>query len=113
MGNFDIISEGPEMFFIDTIVVPPNRFRPENKGGSDGGVYLHQQSTVLTKIINLSNRIRELLKQQNPEKIENENKEKDEKKGNKKNKKNKDSREEEKLEEEKNNISDKEKEAQN
>jgi len=59
--KFEIKSQGPNMFFLDVIVVPPNRFRPENKGGSDGGVYLHTQSALLTKVINLSNQIRELL----------------------------------------------------
>ncbi len=63
--KFEIKSQGPDMFFLDVIVVPPNRFRPENKGGSDGGVYLHTQSALLTKVINLCNQIRELLKKQN------------------------------------------------
>jgi len=65
--KFQIKSQGPNMFFLDVIVVPPNRFRPENRSGSDGGVYLHTQSTLLTKVINLSNQIRELLMKQSNE----------------------------------------------
>ena len=65
--NFEIKSQGPNMFFLDVIVVPPNRFRPENRGTSEGSVYLHSQSTVLTKVINLSNQIRDLLIKQSHE----------------------------------------------
>jgi len=65
--KFQIKSQGPNMFFLDVIVVPPNRFRPENRSGSDGGVYLHTQSALLSKVINLSNQIRELLIKQTSE----------------------------------------------
>lgn len=65
--KFQIKSQGPNMFFLDVIVVPPNRFRPENRSGSDGGVYLHTQSALLTKVINLSNQIRQLLMKQSSE----------------------------------------------
>ena len=57
---FTISSTGPHIFFIESIIVPPNRFRPENKGGSDGGTYLHGQTAVLTKLLNLSNELRRL-----------------------------------------------------
>ena len=56
---FTIESTGVDMFFIECILVTPNRFRPENRGGGDG-VYLHQQSAMLVKILNISSEMRRI-----------------------------------------------------
>ena len=56
---FEISSTGPYIFFLETIIVPANRFRPENKGGGDS-MYLNAQTVVFTKILNLNNEIRTL-----------------------------------------------------
>lgn len=37
------------MFFLETILVPPNRFRPENKMGDQ--TFLHGHTVELTKLI--------------------------------------------------------------
>lgn len=37
------------MFFLNVIVVPPNRFRPESKLGDE--MFLHDHTVVLTNII--------------------------------------------------------------
>ena len=52
--RIEVKSGGIGLFFIDNILVPPNRFRPENKSSGDGSVYLHTQTAALTKILNLS-----------------------------------------------------------
>lgn len=46
------------MFFLNKVLVPPNRFRPESEGaiggGSGGGsgkAYLHAHSAMLLKIL--------------------------------------------------------------
>ena len=45
------------MFFLNKIVVPPNRFRPERDGALGGGnpgsgqAYLHAHSAMLLKIM--------------------------------------------------------------
>lgn len=31
--GYKILNNGPSMFFLESILVPPNRFRPENKMG--------------------------------------------------------------------------------
>jgi DNA-directed RNA polymerase I subunit RPA1 len=54
--GIEIQSSGADMFFLDNIIVAPNRFRPENKG-EGGGVYLHLHSQLLTRIINLNSSI--------------------------------------------------------
>ena len=46
-----ITSNAPSMFFILTMIVPPNRFRPENQSTGDNGVFLHQQTALYAKII--------------------------------------------------------------
>lgn len=60
---FCIESSGVDIFFLETILVPPIRFRPENRGGGDGGVFLHHQSVMLTKIINVNSDMRLYSKQ--------------------------------------------------
>lgn len=54
-------SLGAKMFFIQKLLVPPNRFRPESQGGlggsSHGGgdkSFLHAHSAMLVKILNLN-----------------------------------------------------------
>ena len=53
-------SLGAKMFFIQKLIVPPNRFRPESQGGLGGGAgsgdksYLHAHSAMLVKILNLN-----------------------------------------------------------
>ena len=50
-------SLGPQMFFINKLLVPPNRFRPESQGGLGGGSsqgdksFLHAHSAMLSKIL--------------------------------------------------------------
>lgn len=45
------------MFFLNKVLVPPNRFRPESEGaiggggGGSGGAYLHAHSGMLLKIL--------------------------------------------------------------
>lgn len=53
-------SLGAKMFFIQKLIVPPNRFRPESQGGFGGGAgggdksFLHAHSAMLVKILNLN-----------------------------------------------------------
>jgi hypothetical protein len=49
------------MFFLNKLLVPPNRFRPESQGAFGGAgpsapdkSYLHAHSTMLTKILVLN-----------------------------------------------------------
>ena len=55
--SVSITSNAPGSFFIKALIVPPNRFRPENQsaGGDNGGVFLHQQTALYVKIINICN----------------------------------------------------------
>jgi len=53
--GYEIRSTGPDIFFIHTLIVPPNRFRPESKGIE--GVISHEQTQALTKIMNLNNQL--------------------------------------------------------
>ena len=67
-GKYEPISEGErlevkslgvEMFFLNKVLVPPNRFRPESEGaiggggggGGSSGAYLHAHSGMLLKIL--------------------------------------------------------------
>ena len=54
------------MFFLETIVVSPNRFRPENKMGDQ--TYLHGHTVVLTKILQLNMELRNMIILQNMDK---------------------------------------------
>lgn len=52
-------SLGAKMFFLNKLIVPPNRFRPESQGafgGAGGGdkAFLHAHSAMLTRILNLN-----------------------------------------------------------
>jgi len=49
-------SDGIKQFFMNSVIVPPTRFRPESEGNmgqaSDGDrAYLHTHSAMLTKVI--------------------------------------------------------------
>jgi len=48
-----------DMFFLDVLVVPPNRFRPENKMGDQ--TYLHGQTVILQKILEKNQEMNELI----------------------------------------------------
>ena len=60
-GNIDfsgkVISKGYDIFFMKTILVTPNRFRPETAGGWAGSEsvdtrqFLHSHSAMLTRIL--------------------------------------------------------------
>jgi len=54
-----VISNDYRMFFIETVVVTPNRFRPENK--MDDQTFLHSHTLIYTKIININIELKNLL----------------------------------------------------
>jgi hypothetical protein len=62
-------SLGPKMFFINKLIVPPNRFRPESQGGFGGGggngdkAYLHAHSALLVKVLQLNMSVKDALLQ--------------------------------------------------
>lgn len=53
-------------FFLEVLLVPPNRFRPESKGTGEQA-FLHAHTVALTKVLTLNNKIRELAQSQAPE----------------------------------------------
>ena len=65
------------MFFIRELIVPPNRFRPENASFGGDENYYHYQTSAYRKILALDNDIKELSKKVNENK-ENKLKEDDE-----------------------------------
>lgn len=60
-------SLGPRMFFLNKLIVPPNRFRPESQGGFGGGggngdkAFLHAHSAMLSKVLNLNLALKDAL----------------------------------------------------
>jgi len=67
-GPFETASLGSQMFFVDYVVVPPTRFRPESEGaigGGSGKAYLHTHSAMLLKILNCNEAMRDALLEQN------------------------------------------------
>ena len=57
-----IEGQGIDMFFMNYILVSPNRFRPETTGGkqsNDDREYLHAHSAMLTRILNANTKMRE------------------------------------------------------
>ena len=52
-NHIEIISSAPNMFFLKNLIVPPNRFRPENST-LENGDFLHQQTSTYIKILNLN-----------------------------------------------------------
>ena len=60
--QISIISSGINMFFIKELIVPPNRFRPENSSIGGDENYYHYQTNAYRKILSLDNDIKELSK---------------------------------------------------
>lgn len=59
--SFKVESTGPSIFFLQSLIVPPNRFRPENKSGGDGGGdFLNAHTALHCKIVALSNELRNM-----------------------------------------------------
>lgn len=59
-----IDGQGIELFFMNYILVSPNRFRPETSGGkqtNDDREYLHAHSAMLTRILNANSKMRECI----------------------------------------------------
>ena len=59
-----IEGQGIELFFMNYVLVSPNRFRPETSGGSqsaDDREYLHAHSAMLTRILNANKKMREAI----------------------------------------------------
>ena len=69
-----IISNAPKFFFIQNLIIPPNRFRPEDSSLGNDSHYLHQQTSQYVKIISLNNDIRELSLKVEESKDKNSNK---------------------------------------
>jgi hypothetical protein len=58
------------VFFLNKIVVPPTRFRPESEGGFGGGggsgkAYLHSHSAMMLKILTANEAMKDALLDQN------------------------------------------------
>ena len=70
--HIEIISSAPNMFFLKNLIIPPNRFRPENST-LESGDFLHQQTTTYVKILNLNADIIQLSLKLDEKKIENTN----------------------------------------
>ena len=68
-SHIEIISSAPNMFFLKNLIVPPNRFRPENST-LENGDFLHQQTSTYVKIINLNADIIQLSLKLDEKKIE-------------------------------------------
>lgn len=64
---FKTDSLGPKMFFMNKLIVPPNRFRPESQGGFGGGggqgdkAFLHAHSAMLSRVLNLNLALKDAL----------------------------------------------------
>jgi len=63
-------SMGPKMFFMQKLLVPPNRFRPESQGAFGGAgassgdkAFLHAHSAMLSKILILNLALKDSLLQ--------------------------------------------------
>jgi hypothetical protein len=64
-GNLqnDKDTQGYKIFFLKNILIQPNRFRPESKGGAKGGDdrnFLHAHSAIISKIITLNVSLKDL-----------------------------------------------------
>ena len=66
--KISIISSGINMFFIKELIIPPNRFRPENASFGGEENYYHYQTSAYRKILALDNDIKELSKKVNESK---------------------------------------------
>ena len=60
-------SLGYKMFFMNKLIVPPNRFRPESQGGFGGGggaedkAFLHAHSAMISKVLKLNIAIKDAI----------------------------------------------------
>ena len=63
--QISVISSGINMFFIKELIVPPNRFRPENSLNGGDENYYHYQTNAYRKILSLDNDIKEISKKLN------------------------------------------------
>ena len=66
--KISIITSGINMFFIRELIIPPNRFRPENASFGGEENYYHYQTSAYRKILSLDNDIKELSKKVNESK---------------------------------------------
>lgn len=69
-AEFETQSLGSQIFFIQKVIVPPTRFRPESEGsmgggGASGKAYLHTHSAMLLKILTANEAMKEALLDQN------------------------------------------------
>lgn len=67
--------QGFDMFFMNTLLVTPNRFRPETSGGkgaSDDRAFLHAHSVAIGRIISAKDRVGDALKQDKSKKEQEE-----------------------------------------
>ena len=53
------VTSGINMFFIKELIIPPNRFRPENASFGGEENYYHYQTSAYRKILSLDNDIKE------------------------------------------------------
>ena len=68
--KISIVTSGINMFFIKELIIPPNRFRPENASfGGEENYYYYYQTSAYRKILSLDNDIKELSKKVNETKI--------------------------------------------
>jgi hypothetical protein len=60
-------SLGYKMFFMNKLIVPPNRFRPESEGGFGGGggsdekSFLHPHSAMIMKVLKINIAIKDAI----------------------------------------------------
>ena len=57
--KISIVTSGINMFFIKELIIPPNRFRPENASFGGEENYYHYQTSAYRKILSLDNDIKE------------------------------------------------------
>lgn len=50
------------MFFINTVFVPPSRFRPESKLGEEK--YLHDHTAILARVLEANHTLKTIISQQ-------------------------------------------------
>ena len=67
--KISIVTSGINMFFIKELIIPPNRFRPENESFGGEENYYYYQTSAYRKILSLDNDIKELSKKVNETKI--------------------------------------------
>ncbi|CAK4025374.1 DNA-directed RNA polymerase I subunit rpa1 [Lecanosticta acicola] len=59
------LGPSPDMFFIHTVLVPPNRFRPEAKTG-DGEIAEAQENSLYKNVVNACDMLAEIQRELNP-----------------------------------------------